>query len=592
MPRLKPPHSESPDSLLDTGLHLHRSGRLDEAEAIYQQVLTLDPKNAEALHLLGVVKTRRGATREAVDLITAAIALKPSVVKFHLNLGVAQRAAGELDRAIESYRKAIELDPKLPEAHYNLGVALEAHGDLESAEKSFRQAMELRSDWVEAINNLGAVLSQQGKREEALPFSEKAVALKPTFAEAHVNLASVLNDLRRHDDAIAAADKALALNPNLVIAHLTRATALRMANRLDESIAGCERALKLNPNSPEAHVQLGNLFLELAQFDEATKSFDRALALKPDMPEAHLGKSLPLLLKGNLVEGFEKFNWWRKLRSAPLRKLDWSKVWRGEDIKGRTILLHGEGGRGDALNFIRYAALVKQRGARVIVLCLDSLAALIETAPGVDKVIREGHTLPEFDVHAPLFGLPAILGTTLETIPSKVPYLEPLPSVMFRMEVPPGTKLKVGLVWAGDAIHRNDHNRSVTAKDYAPLLELRNIAFYSLQVGPRAADVKDLKPAKVIDLSPRLTDYSATAAAIAQLDLVITVDTSVCHLSGAIARPTWTLLPFVPDWRWLWEREDSPWYPTMRLFRQPKRGDWDSVLKRVKTELTKLRDSK
>ncbi|MCH8036190.1 MAG: hypothetical protein IIC53_03595, partial [Proteobacteria bacterium] len=323
---------------------------------------------------------------------------------------------------------------------------------------------------------------------------------------------------------------------------------------------------------------------------EAVASFHKALDIEPDYADAHHNFSLTLLLQGDFPNGFEQYEWRRRTKMCP-RRVFAQPEWDGGPFPGRTLLLHAEQGLGDTLHFIRYAPLVRDLGGRVVIECQKPLADLLGSVAGIDAIVPEGNPLPPFDLHTPLLSLPHLLGTTEATVPTAVPYLSPEPGAVevWRHRVGRGEELKVGLVWAGSPGHKNDRNRSISLERLRPLLDVPGIRFFALQVGERASDIEAVGLQGLIDdISPDLNDFADTAAALSVLDLLISVDTAPAHLAGALGRPVWLLLPFVPDWRWMMDREDSPWYPTMRLFRQPMRSDWLSVIHRIGNELAAL----
>nr|WP_245939706.1 tetratricopeptide repeat-containing glycosyltransferase family protein [Stenomitos frigidus] len=444
----------------------------------------------------------------------------------------------------------LQQQPDQVEALQILGVALCSVGQAVAAIPFLQRVVQLQPDAAEAWGNLGTALQEQGCYEDAIAHFNRAIALKPDYAEAHYNLALVLQKQDRLEDALFHSQQTIALKPEFVDAYYNQGFLLRRLGRLEEAIAHYRTATQLAPNSAGAHKNLGHA----------------------------------LLLTGALQQGFQEYEWrWRQPGWAP--RLFAQPLWDGSPLIGRTILLHAEQGFGDTIQFIRYAALVRDRGGRVIVECQPSLLRLLETAAGIDQLIAQGAPLPDFDVHAPLLSLPHLCSTTLETIPAPVAYLSPPVDHPLRLKVPPGTRLKVGIAWTGNPDHKNNRYRSCAIEQFRALCQLPGIAFFSLQKGAPEADLQALAELPIQSLSASLDDFTATAAAIAQLDLVITIDTAVAHLAGALGKPVWLLLSVAPDWRWLLERDDSPWYPTMRLFRQRQRGSWQGVFERVAAEL-------
>lgn len=455
---------------------------------------------------------------------------------------------GNLNRAEQVCRQILQQHPDQREAMHALGVILCRSGQLEAAVAQFERVLQLQPDYVEAWSNLGSALQEQGKLEESLPCYQRAIALKPDYADAHQNLAVALKDL----------------------------------DRLEEAVTHCQQAIALKPDSPDIYYNLGFMLRRLGRLQEAIAQYRKAIALKPDFVDAHKNLGHALLLAGDFPNGFAEYEWrWRQKHwvQRPFSQ----PLWDGSDLHGKTILLHAEQGFGDTMQFIRYAALVRDQGGRVMVECQPELVSLLATATGIDRLIAQGEPLPEFDVHAPLLSLPYLLRTTLDTVPAAIPYLTATatpPPALNR----PSSDFKVGIVWAGNPSHQNNRYRSCGLEPFRSLLELPNIRFYSLQKGEAASEFQG-QDWPIHDLSTDLQNFADTAAAIAQLDLVITVDTAVAHLAGALGKPVWVLLAFAPDWRWMLDRTDSPWYPSMRLFRQPQAGDWQSVFQQVKTAL-------
>ena len=442
-------------------------------------------------------------------------------------------------------------------------------------------------------HNMGEAYRTAGKLEDAIACYRQALALKPDYAEAHTNLGIALWDQGKVAEAIACYCQALALKPNLVEAHHNLGNALYAQFLLEEAAACYHQALALKPDYVEAHYNLGNALLDQGKLAGAIACFRQALALKPNYVDAHLSLGLAFLSAGDLSSGFTECEWrWRvkQFQRECAGLILPEPFWDGSDLNGRTILLYAEQGFGTTIQFIRYAPVVARRGGRVIVACQPELVRMLASASGITRVVSERAPLPDFDVHAPLVSLPRIIGTTLGTIPAQCPYLSPPQSSSMKVNVTPDGKLKVGIVWAGSPIHRNDRNRSCPLSYFLELAELPGVAVYSLQKQPRAAGLGEVTPGMAVyNLSDQIGDWADTAAAICQLDLVLTVDTGVAHLAGALGRPVWVLLPHVGvDWRWMDGREDSPWYPSMRLFRQDAPGDWPGVFATVSAELQTL----
>jgi hypothetical protein len=427
------------------------------------------------------------------------------------------------------------------------------------------------------------VRHQKGDLEGAIDAQRGAVAADAGVALYHSNLGEMYRQAGRLEEAISEAGCALALEPrnaavlnNLGIARYDR-------DEYDEAAACYRRAIELEPSSPRTHSNLGNALLALGQAAEALPLYRRAVALDPGYVDAHSNLAMGLLLTGDFENGWRELEWRHR---RPGRSRPDAPQWQGEGFAGKTLLVMAEEGHGDSIHFMRYLPATAARGGNLIVAVHRPLVGLTRQLLPKAEVVPMEERLPRFDLWCPLMSLPRVFGTTLETVPAAVPYLAGDPAVaeQWRTRLAGSQGLKVGLVWSGALAYGNNARRAIAAERLAPLLGLQGVSWFSLQVGPRAAEL-DRLPAGVVDLSPELTDFAETAGALLSLDLLISTDTSVPHLAGALARPVWVMLAFVPDWRWMLDRDTSPWYPTMRLFRQPTRGAWDDVVGRVGVEL-------
>jgi tetratricopeptide (TPR) repeat protein len=527
----------------------------------------------------------------AVDLIRRALALDPNYAEAHSNLANALKDNGQLDEAVAACRHAIALRPSYAEAHNNLGNALIGKGRLEEAIAVFRRAIALNPNLSGAHNNLGNALKDKGQLQEAIVAYRQAIALRPNYAEAHNNLSAVLIDEGQLEEAIAACRQAIVLRPDYAEAYINLGNAMMGEGRLEEAIAAYRQAIALRPNYAEAHNNLGNALKDKGQLEEAIAAFRQAIDFDPDSPQAHNNYSYALLGRGDLQQGWQELEWRWKCNFSHSPHRDFTQPqWDGCSLEARTILLQTEQFFGDALQFIRYFHTVAQQGGTIVIECQAELQRLFQTMARGCQVVARGQPLPAFDLHCPLLTLPRIFGTTLANIPNTVPYLHADAEDAGRWQQRLSDHcrvVKVGLVWAGSPTRPNDRNRSMKLARLAPLGHAPGVCFFSLQKGDAAAQAKTPPPGmELIDWTEELNDFADTAALIANLDLVIAVDTAVAHLAGAMGKPVWLLVPFPPDWRWLLDRADSPWYPTMRLFRQETPGDWDSVIRRVAAELS------
>ncbi|MBI3837377.1 MAG: tetratricopeptide repeat protein [Planctomycetia bacterium] len=596
--RLKPGSTEVFEDLRNAqaarenrrGNALAEAGNLDEAETCYRRALELRPNYVAAQGNLGNVLKNEGRLNEAAACYRRVLELKQESTEAHYNLGLISEEQKKVDEAVDWFRRTLKLKPDFAEAHNRLGALLADQGKFEEAVACFRRVLELTPDLAEAHNFLGAALSEQGKHEEAVACFGRALELKPDFGEAHNLLGVALLKQGKFEEAEACLRRALELEPEFGEALNHLAAALSEQAKFDEALACLERALELQPDNAAAHNNLGTFLERKERLNEAIACFGRAVELNPDFAEARVGRGLALLLMGRFAEGWPEYEWrWKckGLQEPVLQKPHWT----GATLAAARILLHSEQGFGDTLQFVRYAELVKERCGTVIVQCQSPLARLLTSCPGVDTVVATGDPLPEFDFHAPLLSLPGVFGTSLEDIPAKVPYLWPNAELVERRngELGKGSALKIGIAWQGKAAYAKDRFRSIPLAQFEGIVQMRGVCVYSLQTGAGRGQLTNLGgQLPITDLGDRLGDFHDTAAIVRNLDLVITCDSAPAHLAGSLGVPVWVALSFGPDWRWLLERSDSPWYPTMRLFRQSRPGDWNDVFRAIESELAKL----
>jgi tetratricopeptide (TPR) repeat protein len=623
--RLNPDHPQAHNNL---GHAFLVEGRLDEALASLRQALRLSPDYAEAHANLGEALRRQGKPEEAVACLRQALRFRPELPEAHNYLGL---AFGDLHRPEEGracFEQVLRLRPNDPEAHHHLGLVLLGQRRFDEGRSCFEKALRLKPEYAEAHSNLAVLLREQGQLPEAMAHLEEALRLQPGYAAAHNNLGRVLEDQRRLEEAAACYQQAVRLEPDSVLYLNNLANTLTAQGKPDEAVPHYRRAIRLEPGEAVHLSNLGNALTLVGRPDEAEALCRQALRLRPDFADAYHNLAISLgaqgkidealrtnreallrvpdhvgarncqamwwLQQGNCEQGWQEYEWrWKKTDVSP--RLFPQPLWDGSPLGGRTILIHTEQGLGDTFQFIRYAPLVKRRGGTVVVECQRSLLQLLSSCPGVDQLVARGEPLPDFDVHVPLLGLPGVFGTTLATIPAEVPYLFPEPDLAVRwgdeLGAPGG--FKVGIGWQGNPRFPGDCMRSVPLTHFAPLGRIEGVRLFSLQKGEGAEQLRAAaKYLPVTDLGERLDEtagaFMDTAAVMKNLDLVITSDTATAHLAGALGVPVWVVLALGADWRYLLYRQDSPWYPTMRLFRQRRLGDWDEVFERVASEVGRL----
>ncbi|MGD1277262.1 MAG: tetratricopeptide repeat protein [Tepidisphaeraceae bacterium] len=610
---------QHPDALHLLGVLALQTGQLDTAQELIGRAISLQPSRPDFHCNLGLALAAAGKTDQAMAAYQRALSLRPDYPEAHNNLGVALTSLRRFNEAIDAYRQALALRPSYPEALNNLGSALREQGRDDQAIDAFRQALAVQADFAQARGNLGNALCQANRPDEAVDVLQKGLerspqdpeilyslgnalcaakrleqaidvyrrllVAQPQRVEAQNNLANTLLALGRVDEAVAAFQDALALRPDAPTIMYNLANALGRAGRHEQAIEMLRKTLALHPDSARVHNNLGRELQDLGQVDDAIAAFSRAIALQGDFALAHCNRGMALLLKGDYRQGWAEYEWRWKVNSfdLPARAFP-QQLWDGGDLRGRRILLYAEQGFGDAIQFVRYAPLIAQRGAHLTLFCQPPLRRLFQSVRGVQDVVA-GNRDVEVHVHYPLLSLPRLLDTTLESIPANVPYLhaDPQLAAQWRSRLPTDARLKVGLVWHGRSLP--EPGRSIPPDLLSPLARIPNVSFFSLQTGDAPAPPADLH---MSDWSRQITDFADTAALMENLDLVITIDTAAAHLAGAMGKPAWVLLKFAPDWRWLLERTDSPWYPTMRLFRQPKAGDWENVIERTANALAQL----
>lgn len=601
--------------LLKTGLAAQREGQFDAAEAAYAIVRQRWPENADVWYLSAILEHTRLDLGAAKSFIERALSIDPAFALAHNTAGTIAKDMGDFDAALTYFSEALRHDPELAEVHANKADLLRILKRLPDAVNAAHRAIALNPALSEAHGNLGACLIDLGDVAGARESLHLAIELEPNNPHNYVNLSKLQINTGAFTDARAAAEAAIDRAPDFpqamnalgnahyalreyilaedayrracrfeppdpsILANL--GNALARQNRLVEAEAIIDESLELDPNNPAIRTNYGAVLLEQGDIEGACQAFEHALATAPEFPDAHWNRGLARLVSGILKDGFADYEYRWQLPEFVPRHTD-IPLWHGEVLDGKSILIHSEQGFGDTLQFVRYADALKTQGAKVYLETHAPLCRLLEGMASLHGVIERGNPLPNVDVQLPILSLPHRLGTSLESLPAETPYIPFNPGT--EPDLGMAGSLNIGVAWAGRPTHKNDANRSVSLDALKPLFGLTGTAWVSLQIDARHDDAISAN-LPLIDVRSQITDFADTASAIAGLDLVITVDTAVAHLAGALGKDVWILLPFAPDWRWLLNREDSPWYPSARLFRQHSVGDWGGVVSRVATAL-------
>ncbi len=582
-------NTESIEAMLARAVALHQAGRLDEASGLYKAILARDARNADAVHLTGVIAFQQGRLDDARRTIRDAIALNPDAPMPHANLGRTCKALGRFEEAEAAWRAALAIDGGQADVLADLGGLLAVRGRAGEGRELCERALALRPDLAVGHQNLGLARKALGEDAAAIAAFRRAGALAPDMADAHFQLGLALQETGDPAGAEDAYRRALALEPGFALARSNLGNVLRVAGRLDEAVDAYAQAAAAAPDSPDIRSNLGVALQEAGRFDEALAAFEAAIALDGENAEAHRHRGMLLLLLGRFEEGWAETEWrWRTKTFRPQIRDFGRPKWDGFPLAGRTVLIYAEQGLGDTLQFVRYLPLVAARGARVVFECQPPLKTLL--ADAADTVVGRAEDLPDFEVHAPLMSLPYLFGTDAASIPFDGPYVEADPARRAVWKNRLGDGFKVGLCWRGNPNHPYDHGRSVALERLRPVLEVPGARLVSLQLDATPEEIagRDLVDA-IGDFDPALDLFAEDAAVLANLDLVISVDTSIAHLAGAMGLPTWLMLPATPDWRWRLDRDVTPWYPSMRLFRQVRPGDWDGVAKDLARALEEVR---
>ena len=569
-------------------------GKTVEASEAFKKATELNPTYADGHSNLGVTLQEQGKLEEAIEAYTKALSLKPDYADAHYNMGGALQEHGKLDEAVEAFNKALTIKPEYAEAYNNMGVTLKEQGKLDEAMASFNKALAIKSDYAEAYNNMGTVLKDQGKLEKAIASYTKALSLKPDYAKAYNNMGVTLQEQGKLDEAIEAYKMALAIKSEYAEAYNNMGTVLKDQGKLDEAIEAYKMALAIEPDYAEAYNNMGSAFQDQGKLEKAIASFNKALSLKPDNAETYTNMGLTYLCKGSLEEGF-KFNEYRfKKQKVPTRAPREKLHWNGsEPIKGKEFLVYEEQGLGDIIQFCRYLPTLVKQGAKVTFKVTQKLHAILQTMDSGVTLSTTDADEGQIDFEAPLMSLPHLFKTHLKTIPSMNPYLYAnhgrTKTWGERLHT---DRFKIGICWQGSK-SKIDIGRSFPLSLFEGISKAPNVELISLHKGEGEHQIKDIS----FDLTTLGADFDAdqdafldTAAVMMNCDLIITSDTAIAHLAGALGCQTWVALKHVPDWRWMLDRSDSPWYPTMTLYRQKNPGDWACVFEAINRNLRILID--
>jgi tetratricopeptide (TPR) repeat protein len=623
-----PQRPQTVEALCAAALRLLKAGQTADAEVACREALTLDAGHANALHAMGRVCLALKRDQLAIEWFARAIAQNPTVADYFVDLGQALQQVERFDEAIKVYDRLLQMKPEVVESWQRFGELLQRQNRAGEAAQAFDRALQLAPENADIWYQLGQSLKAQDRCDEAVLAFDQALKFRPAHVDASNNAGLLYFQAERYDEAIARFDSSLKQIPDQAGVLCLKCICLRRLRRYEEALVFGRRAHALAPQDPDIanslgcvlqnlglhdeavvvfdlaiamrpgfadfHNHRGTSLAELHRFGEAFASFDQAIALRPDFADAHWNSALFRLLVGDFAAGWAAREWGRKCRAVGFaeRSFD-APPWPADaPLSGKTILLHSDEGLGDTIQFCRYATMVAQQGARVLLEVDPVLQPLLSGLSGITTCLARGiDEIPPIDFHCPLSALPLAFATRLETIPAAPAYLPPpSPERLHSWEarLGPRDRLRVGLVWSGNPAHLNDHNRSLPFEMLAPILDV-DVRYVSLQKDVRPSDRAALAARHdILDLTADIRDFVDTAALISCLDLVLTVDTSVAHLAGALGKPTWIMLPCTPDYRWLLDRDDSPWYQSVRLFRQGRDRDYKPVIERVRAALSEL----
>ncbi|MFZ5571688.1 MAG: tetratricopeptide repeat protein [Thermodesulfobacteriota bacterium] len=594
-------------AILEQGIQLHRSQRFPEAAAAYDRLLRLDPDNADALHLLGVIASQTGQHERAARLIDEAIRRNPAAPEFYNSLGAVKQAMGRVKEAVSLYLQAVNLHGEYLEAYYNLlrllpdnadipfkiGFVLHRQGKRDDAMRHYETALAIQPDHADALNNLGCAHRELGNLDEALGCFQRAARVRPDFADAHHNLGFVLHEKERYEEALVHYRAALSLEPHRADTHMDLGRTHQRMGDLAEAVRCYQRAVDIRPDHSKALYNWACALHELGRDDDAVDQYAEAVRRDPGHVEAHVNRAFILLLNGRYKEGWPEYEWrlqrpdWLSVNHRYADIPPWNDVTKSRD----RILVIAEQGMGDTIQFSRYLPLVKSRCRKLLLHVQPELMPLFATCPVIDELItaQPGQT-PEADAAVHIMSLAGLFGTTPETIPSVFPYLTAPREKMAIWDARiPKAGINIGIAWSGNPAYPGNRERSCPLRCFEPIADIPSVRLYSLQKGRAAEELHTLPSGmQLTDLGPDLNDFADTAAAVMHLDLIVSVDTAIVHLAGALNKPVWTLRYHIPYWVWGLRGNRTPWYPSMRIFRQQRPGDWEELFQRVTDGLLQI----
>ncbi len=558
----------------------HQSGDILKAKESYEELLILDNTNIQVLCNLSVIYKNLKNYSKALMLLNQALAIDPKNILALQNLANLYKSIDAKDKAIEVLNFAIKIAPKNAHLYNELAIVHESMGDYIKAIDLYKKSIKTDPNFIKAYNNIGVIFYKQKRYRSACEIFKIAQKIVPNYAPTYLNLGASLNRVKRYEEAKEILEIAVKLEPNRSGPYTNLGNVLNKLEFHESALENHKRAVDLEPNSASVYANIAITYKNLTQFKKAKDSFLKAIEIKPNYVNAHFDYATLLLLCGEFESGFQEYEWrFKKSELANISEDILEKPLFKNSYKtdGKTLLIYGEQGFGDNIQFIRYVGLIKKIYPKMTlkIECKTELKSLFEKCDYIDIVVSRGEDIGEFDYQISVMSLPYFFKTDKKSIPSKTPYLK-ADKIELKVDI---DMINIGLVWGGSNTNENHQNRVLSLEKFMPILNHPKIKVYSLQVGEDAKDIQKLglENSQIIDLAPTLSDFSKTASVIKELDIIIASDTSVAHLAGALKKPIWVMLQKIPDWRWLMDRKSSLWYPSMKLFRQKVKGEWDSV---------------